>query len=86
MSRDHLEQPTQPVDVDGVSAMTAGTVLWTVALVVLLLGGTTFDSDRSSWLWVCLAGITIGAIGIWFTRRRAAVYRAAAEAKTVPTG
>ena len=73
---DALPQPTEPLDVDGVSAMTAGTIAWTAALVVLLLGGTTFQGDRSWWLWTCLSGIVIGALGIAFTRRRSAVYRA----------
>jgi hypothetical protein len=74
-----LDQPTEPLDVDGVSAMAAGTVLWSVALIVLLVTGTRFSSDNGWWLWVCLAGIGIGVVGVAYTRRRRAVYRAARE-------
>ena len=55
--------------------MTAGTIAWTAALVVLLLTGTTFESDNAWWLWTCLSGIVIGAVGVAFTRRRRTVYR-----------
>ena len=74
-----LAQPTEPLDVDGVSALVAGTVAWAVALVVLLISGTRFDSDNGWWLWVCLVGIGIGIVGVAYTRRRRAVYRAARE-------
>ena len=74
-----LAQPTEPLDVDGVSAMAAGTIVWAVALVVLLITGTTFASDNGWWLWVCIVGMAIGVIGIAYTRRRRAVYQAASE-------
>jgi hypothetical protein len=76
---DSLAQPTEPLDVDGVSAMVAGTVAWAVALVVLLISGTRFDGDNGWWLWVCLVGIGIGIVGVVYTRRRRAVYQAARE-------
>lgn len=59
--------------------MALGTVAWVIALVVLLASGTTFGSDNGSWLWVCLVGIGIGIAGTVYTRRRRAVYQAAAE-------
>lgn len=72
---------------DGVGAMVLGTALWTVALVVLLLGGTRPSSDNGWWLWVCAVGIIIGVIGTAFTRRRRAVYAAArARAANGPAG
>lgn len=58
--------------------MTGGTVLWAVALVVLLISGTTFSSDDSMWLWVCIAGLGLGVLFMAYTRRRRAVYQAAA--------
>lgn len=72
-------QPTEPLDVDGVSAMATGTIVWAVALVVLLVSGTTFSSDNGWWLWVCIVGVVIGVVGVGYTRRRRAVYRAAEE-------
>ncbi len=65
---------------DGVSAMAVGTVLWAVALVVLLLTGTRFSDDDGWWLWVCLVGCGIGAVMVLYTRRRRAVYGAARAA------
>ncbi len=73
-----------PLDVDGVSAMTFGTVLWVVALLVLLLSGTRPSADNGWWLWVCLAGAGIGVVGIIYSRRRREVYRAAARASSTP--
>ena len=59
--------------------MASGTIVWAVALVVLLITGTTFASDNGWWLWVCIVGMAIGIIGVAYTRRRRAVYRAARE-------
>ncbi len=71
-------QPTEPLDVDGVSAMIAGTLAWLIGLLVLLATGTRFSSDNGWWLWACLAGAVFGGVGIAYTRRRRAVYRSAA--------
>lgn len=73
-----LDQPTEPLDVDGVAVMTIGTVLWGVALVVLLATGIRPADDNGWYLGVCIAGMGMGALGIIYTRRRRAVYRAAA--------
>lgn len=64
---------------DGVSAMSVGTGLWAAAFAVLLLTGTRFADSNGWWLWACLAGFGIGLLGMVFTRRRAAVYRAHAR-------
>ncbi len=45
----------------------AGTVAWTVALVVLLI--VDLPSDDRWWLWVCVAGIVIGVFGMWYIPR-----------------
>ena len=70
------EQPTKPLDVDGVAATTYGTILWAAALVVLLVAGVRPGDSNDWWLWTCVAGIVLGVAGIAFTRRRAAVYTA----------
>jgi hypothetical protein len=64
--------------------MAVGTGLWTAAALVLVITGTRFDSDNAWWLWTCLAGIVMGVMGMVYTRRRAAVYRAAANAGRQP--
>lgn len=70
----------KPLDVDGVGAITYGTIAWTVGLVLCLLLRDQLAADGRSWFtWVCLAGALLGLAGVWFVRRRAAVYRAAAH-------
>ena len=70
---------TKPLDVDGVSAVIAGIVVWVVALVILLLFFRTRLNAHSStwWLWVCVAGIGLGLIALPYVLRRRAVYRRA---------
>jgi LPXTG-motif cell wall-anchored protein len=82
------EQPIDPAtvrpdvpelaDVDGVGAVTAGTIAWAVALVLCLAFRTPLaDAGRTWWTWVCLAGLLLGLAGLVFVRRRRAAYRAA---------
>lgn len=61
-----------PMDVDGVRALTVGTVIWLVAFVGMLpFYGRLQDSGDGWWLWTCLAGFGLGALGIEYARRRA---------------
>jgi hypothetical protein len=70
MSRPHRPSP-EPLDVDAVSVVTAGTVAWTVAGLVLLAFGRDWLGDRASlWTWTCAAGFGLGLLGVWVCRRR----------------
>ncbi len=79
-------EPVEPVapevavlDVDGVGAIAAGTIAWTVALVLtLVFRGPLTDAGNGWWTWVCLAGALLGALGLWYVRRRRDAYRRAA--------
>ena len=67
----------QPLDEDGVLAVTLGTAAWIVAFAVLLL---FFRDDLRAhgtewWLQVCLAGAGLGVAGRWYTVRRRTTYR-----------
>lgn len=53
----------QPRDDDGVLAILIGTVLWVVALVVLLLGHVP-GIDQPKWTQVCLIGALLGIPGL----------------------
>jgi hypothetical protein len=67
------------VDVDGVGAVTVGTIAWTVALVLCLVLHTSLaDAGRGWWVWVCVCGAVLGVAGLWFVRRRRDAYAAAA--------
>ena len=71
----------QPLDEDGVLAVTLGTVAWLVAFGVLFL----FFRDQLQahgtqwWLTVCLVGAGLGLLGLGYTTRRRAAYRKAGE-------
>ena len=70
--------PVKPLDVDGVSAAIIGTAIFAVGLVVLLIFRARLaDNDATWWLWVLFAGAVMGLVGIWYTTRRRAAYRAA---------
>jgi hypothetical protein len=70
------------LDVDGVGAVAVGAALWGVAFVLtLLFRGPLADAGNGWWTWVCLTGVVLGLLGLWYVRRRRDAYRrAAAEA------
>ena len=58
-------RPTPPaLEADTVRLVLIGEVLWVVAFVVLLV--VHRDAD---WLWTCVAGFVLGALGILLARR-----------------
>ena len=59
------------LDVDGVRVVTAGTVLWAVALLCLLpFLGTLREDGHGWWVLMCAAGTALGVFGVVFCRRR----------------
>jgi hypothetical protein len=50
-----------PLRVDTVRVVLAGTALWAVALVVLLLLGDRVDR---MWTWTCVAAIGLAGLGL----------------------
>ncbi len=72
-----------PLDVDGVGAITVGTIAWTIGLILcLVLRGPLNDAGFGWWVWVCLAGALLGLPGLWYVRRRRDAYRRAAAASS----
>ncbi|RBY75256.1 DUF2530 domain-containing protein [Geodermatophilus sp. TF02-6] len=61
------KQAPPPLRVDTVRVVLAGTALWTVALVVLLLLGDRVDRV---WTWTCVAGIALAAVGLGIMHRQ----------------
>ena len=61
-----------PLQVDTVRVVLAGTALWAVALVVLLLVGD--DVDRV-WTWTCVAGIALAGVGLAVMRAQGQLRR-----------
>lgn len=68
----------EPLDEDGVGAVAIGTVLWTIAAVILfLLRDRLAESSAQWWVWVAVTGAALGVPGLWFTTRRRSAYRRA---------
>jgi hypothetical protein len=58
--------------VDTVRVVLAGTALWVVALVVLLVLGDRVDR---MWTWTCVAGIALAAVGLGVMRLQGQIGR-----------
>jgi type VI protein secretion system component VasK len=67
----------KPLDVDGVLAVSIGTIAWAVAFLVLLpFRDQLAEEGREWWLWTCLVGAVLGLAGLWYcVRRRNAIRR-----------
>jgi Protein of unknown function (DUF2530) len=59
------KQAPPPLRVDTARVVLAGTAVWAVALVVLLLLGDRVDRV---WTWTCVAGIALAALGLAIMR------------------
>jgi cytosine/uracil/thiamine/allantoin permease len=56
-----------PLQVDTARVVQAGTALWAVALLVLLVLGDRVDRV---WTWTCVAAILLAGLGLWIMRRQ----------------
>ena len=59
------KQAPPPLQVDTARVVIAGTVLWAIALVVLLLLGDRVDR---MWTWTCVAAIGLALLGLGVMR------------------
>ena len=59
------KQAPPPLRVDTARVVLAGTAVWAVALVVLLLMGDRVDR---LWTWTCLAAIALAVLGLGVMR------------------
>ena len=69
-----------PLEVNGVTAVTIGTGLWSVATLVMVFMRDQLEaSGRGDWIAIGLSGIILGLLGIRYTKRRAARIEQAKE-------
>ena len=59
------KQAPPPLQVETARVVIAGTVLWAIALVVLLLLGDRVDR---MWTWTCVAAIALAVLGVGVMR------------------
>lgn len=65
----------EPLELDDTRVVLAGTVLWALALVGLVVADLAGVRVPGWWLQMCLAGIALGLLGLRFIARRKAVRR-----------
>lgn len=79
-NRTYLIAPVEPLDVDGVRTVQVGTGLFLLGFLGLLpFYGRLEEADRTWLLWMCLAGVGLGLLGVEYCKRRRR-YRAARDA------
>jgi len=62
-----------PLEVNGITAVTVGTGLWSVATLIMVLMRDQLEaSGRSNWIAIGVCGIILGLLGMRYTKRRAA--------------
>jgi hypothetical protein len=73
-------QPPQvePLDEDGVGAAAMGTILWAVALAVMIVLRDRLAASGAQW-WIATAacGVGFGLLGLLYATRRRSAYRSA---------
>ena len=63
-------EPPEPLAVDGVMVVVVGTILWAIALALMLVFHDRLsDAGHGWWIWVGVAGTVLGAIGVPYLRR-----------------
>jgi len=63
----------EPLEVNGITAVTLGTVIWSVATLIMVLMRYKLEaSGRGNWIAIGVAGIFLGLLGMRYTKRRVA--------------
>jgi hypothetical protein len=61
-----------PLEVNGITAVTIGTGIWSVATLIMVLMRDQLEaSGRSNWIAIGVCGIILGLLGMRYTKRRA---------------
>lgn len=69
-----------PLEVNGITAVTIGTGLWSVATLVMVLMRDQLEaSGRGDWIAIGVCGIILGLLGMRYTKRRVARIEKARE-------
>jgi hypothetical protein len=62
-----------PLEVNGITAVTIGTGIWSVATLIMVLMRDQLEaSGRDNWIAIGVCGIILGLLGIRYTKRRVA--------------
>jgi hypothetical protein len=67
----NLKQELKPLEVNGITAVTLVTVVWSVTLVIFLLAQNWLaDTGRSHWILIAFSGVGLGLLGYRYTTNR----------------
>jgi hypothetical protein len=62
-----------PLEVNGITAVTIGTGIWSVATLIMVLMRDQLEaSGRNNWIAIGVCGIILGLLGMRYTKRRVA--------------
>ena len=68
----HDKTSLKPLEVNGITAVTVGTLAWTITLIVLLFSRSwLIETNRTHWIWISVSGIILGLLGYRYSTRRA---------------
>ena len=59
-----------PLETDDVRIVAAGTAVWAVAFVVLVVLRLADEDIHGWWLWMCGSGALLGLVGVRYCVRR----------------
>jgi hypothetical protein len=75
-----LKNELKPLEINGITAVTIGTGIWSVATLVMVLMRDQLEaSGRGDWVAIGVCGIILGLLGMRYTKRRAARIEQAKE-------
>ena len=70
----------KPLEVNGITAVTLGTGIWSVATLIMVLMRDQLEaSGRGDWIAIGVCGIILGLLGMRYSKRRAARIEQAKE-------
>lgn len=73
-----------PLETDDVRVVAAGTALWAVALLVLVVLRLAGLGVHTWWIAMCACGAVLGLLGVRYCQRRRAAIARDAEAGVAP--
>lgn len=70
-NKTYILADVEPLDVDGVRTVQVGTAAFFLGFLALLpFYGPLEEDGHTWWLWMCLAGMGLGLLGLEYCRRR----------------
>jgi hypothetical protein len=70
----------KPLEVNGITAVTLGTLLWLTSFVVLIFSRKwLIEHGHENWIWIAASGFALGLLGYRYTANRSKRIKKATE-------